>query len=188
MPAMATIAPGFVVATPALTDPNFERSVVLLVEHGATGSLGFVINRRAPFTFASIAPALGIASSSIEIDLLTGGPVAPETGWILYDPRTGSGDFGGDSLEIGEGLAITTSRRALEALGGPGAPTKRALLLGYAGWGEGQLSSEFQEGVWLPTTLDSSVVFDVPASERWARVLRDAGIDPARISSGGHSA
>jgi putative transcriptional regulator len=174
----ARMAPGFVVATPSLRDPNFERTVVLLVEHGAQGSIGFVVNRPAPITFHDVAESIG-ADPEADLPVLLGGPVS-RTGWVLFDPSEAEPDLLDDAVRVHEHLAITASRKALEGLA-PGGGARRMLVVGYAGWGEGQLDGELAHGVWMPVSLDPAVVFDCPADERWERALQSAGIDPGRI-------
>ena len=172
---------------PSLRDPNFARSVVLLVEHGPDGSLGFVVNRPARLSFSQVVEALGLEADSGEaLPVLTGGPVAPQSGWILFDPRQpGAGAVSSteleDALVVHEQLAVSASRRLLERIARDGAPQRSLLALGYAGWAEGQLDAELRQGVWLPVDLDPRIVFDVEPEQRWSRALSEAGIDPGRI-------
>ncbi|AKF06365.1 YqgE/AlgH family protein [Sandaracinus amylolyticus] len=178
------LAPGFVVAMPTLRDPNFSRGVVLLVEHGPNGSLGFVVNRPSPLSFGQVVDALGLDSSNGDsLPIYTGGPVAPQSGWILFDPHDAPSADLDDALVVHDRLAVSASRRLLERIAREGAPRRSMLALGYAGWAEGQLDAEFRQGAWLPGDLDPSIVFDVDPEQRWSRVLTQAGIDPGRIIS-----
>jgi putative transcriptional regulator len=179
-PAPHSVAPGFVVAAPSLRDPNFARTVVLLVEHGRQGSIGFVVNRLAPVAFKDVAESIGV-EADVEMPVLVGGPVS-RTGWVLFDPTEADDSLLEDAVRVHERIAVTASRKALETLG-EGTSSRRMLLVGYAGWGEGQLDGELERGVWLPLALDPSIVFDCAMDERWATVLRGAGIDPGRIMS-----
>jgi putative transcriptional regulator len=166
------------VATPSLRDPSFARSVVLLVEHGAQGSIGFVVNRAAPTTFHEVADSIG-ADPEANLPVLLGGPVS-RTGWVLFDPSGAEPTLLQDAVRIHEQLAITASRQALEGLA-PGGGARRMLVIGYAGWGEGQLDAELAHGVWMPVALDPAIVFDCPIELRWERALKSAGIEPGRI-------
>ena len=87
---MVALAPGFLIASPPLGDPNFERTVVMLVLHGSQGALGFVVNRVAPLSlgdvlgFAGYGPRAGAAHGKVFV----GGPVEP--GLLrLHRGRTG---------------------------------------------------------------------------------------------------
>lgn len=187
-----SLAPGFLVASPALRDPNFVRTVILLVEHGEEGSLGFVINRLAPVSFDQVAELLGLEPAreiSESTPVFTGGPVAPQSGWILFDPTDATDTALADAVEVSERLAVSASRGLLDSIAADDGPGRRMLALGYAGWAAGQLDGEFTRGVWIPVDLDDEIVFDVPPEDRWRAALTRAGIDPARMSgSGGFSA
>ena len=181
------LAPGFVVAMPSLRDPNFARAVVLLVEHGPNGSLGFVVNRPSRLSFEEVADALGLEQreSSEDVPVFTGGPVAPQSGWILFDPQGVDQSDLDDALLIHSSLAVSASRKLLERIARDGAPGRCVLALGYAGWAEGQLDAEFRQGSWIPVELDPQIVFDIEPNQRWARVLAQSGIEPGRIVSPG---
>lgn len=177
----SALAPGFVVAAPSLRDPNFERTVVLLVEHGTQGSIGFIVNRLAPVAFKDVAESIGVEADT-EMPVLVGGPVS-RTGWVLFDPTEADASLLEDAVRVHERIALTASRKALEGLGEPVSSTRRLLLVGYAGWGEGQLDDELERGVWLPLALDPAIVFECAMVDRWATVLRASGIEPGRIMS-----
>lgn len=180
------LAPGFVVAMPSLRDPNFSRAVVLLVEHGPSGSLGFVVNRPSSVSFEQVVDALGLEEGSAEdVPVFVGGPVAPQSGWILFDPDGAEEGDLDDAIVLSETLAVSASRTLLERIAKRGSPRRSMLALGYAGWAEGQLDAEFSQGVWIPVELDAAIVFDTAPADRWRRVLMQAGIEPGRIVSPG---
>lgn len=179
------LAPGFLVAAPSLLDPNFRRTVVLLVDHRPEGSLGFVINRPANVTLGGMVEALGLSAVSTtmpESPVLVGGPVAPDTGWIVFDQardKNGSDEI----VQVSDRLAVSASRELLENIVQGKGPGRLLLVLGYAGWGPGQLDAEISQGAWIPVDLDETIVFDTPYEERWASSLRILGIDPARLTA-----
>ncbi len=190
VPVADEIAPGFLVAAPALREASFHRSVIVLVEHGRDGSLGFVVNHPAPVSFAQVTELLGLETTpGLEATpVFTGGPVAPQSGWILFDPEGVSRAILDDSVEVNDRLAVSASRRLLEAIARGEGPERRLLALGYAGWAAGQLDGEFARGIWIPVDLDDEIVFDTPPADRWNAALTSAGIDPGRMSGGGFSA
>ena len=163
-----------------------------MVEHGATGSLGFIVNRPAPISFDELSDSLGLGAPrdvAERTPVVTGGPVAPGSGWILFDPTEVPAAVLADAVTVGERLAVSASRHLLDAIAADEGPCRRLLALGYAGWAPGQLDEEFARGVWVPGDLDDGIVFDTPAEQRWGAVLQSAGIDPARLSGlGGFSA
>jgi putative transcriptional regulator len=178
------LAPGFLVAAPALLDPNFKRTVVLLVDHGPEGSLGFVINRPADITLAEMVPALGLEPGDRpvpEAQVLVGGPVAPDTGWVVFEP-SGAPRVDAEIVEVSPGVAVSASRELLEAITRGEGGGKLMLVLGYAGWGPAQLDQELAQGAWIPVDLDDRIVFDTDYDDRWSAALRTLGIDPARLT------
>lgn len=178
------LSPGFIVASPALLDPNFRRTVVLLVDHGVEGSLGFIVNRPATVSLSSMVDRLGFTeedSSPPDAPVLIGGPVAPDTGWIIYDQRS-YGKTADNAVAISESVSVSASRAMLEnVLLGKG-PNRMMLALGYSGWGPGQLDEEIARGAWIPADINGQIIFDTPFDQRWADTLKTVGIDPARLT------
>ncbi len=174
--------PGFLVAAPSLSCPFFGRTVVLLIDHGSDGSFGIVINKRAPVGFGDV---LGDLRVPIEVDrppdlpVHVGGPVSPDTGWLVFDPADLDLDLGDRAMPIASSLSLTSSFTVLERIAHGRGPSRAIMSLGYSGWGPGQLESEMKEGSWIPTDVDAAIVYDVPVEDRWERALRGAGIDPA---------
>lgn len=168
----------FLIAIPQLGDPNFLRSVVLLLHHGADGALGLVVNHPLELTLGEFAREHDMAchSRAKDLPLLRGGPVEPTRGWILHD------DDLGERQEVIPGLSVSGSLESLKALLAGGRPMR--LLLGYAGWGAGQLEREMAQGSWLTVEADPKHVLVTPASDCWNAVLREMGVDPARLAIG----
>jgi putative transcriptional regulator len=192
-PIPAGLAPGFLVAAPALSDPNFAGSLVLMAEHHGEGALGFVVNRPAPLTVADVlggideglrrdAEALGRADGIV----LVGGPMQPERLWILFRAAPGT-DLAG-AVGVGEELGLGGSRELLEELVRAPAGSPFVLLLGYAGWAPLQAENEIAAGAWVPMSAASDLVFDVPLEKRWEVAVRRLGLDPGEFLVGGGGA
>ena len=168
-----------------MTDPRFEKSVILLAEASDDGALGFVINRETPYTFADLKSDIGfdLAPRVERTSVHYGGPVSPERGWVLFS--------GEDALDNEHVLTISPNLHiaaTLEVLGD--FVTERVrdpfrLMLGYAGWEPQQLEDELQSGSWLPLELDQELIFDVPLEDRWSIALKRLGIEPHMFISGG---
>lgn len=181
----AELAPGFLVAAPILLDANFRRSVVLLVDHTAEGSLGFIVNRPAQVRLPGMLDALGLRGPKAappDAPVLVGGPVAPDTGWLVFE-QTPQRSFGDEVVRVSDRLAVSASRELLEQTVQGNGPERVMLVLGYAGWAPSQLDAEISQGAWIPVDLDERIVFDTPYEERWASALRSLGIDPARLTT-----
>ena len=176
----ASIAPGLLVAMPQLLDPNFRRAVVLVVHHDENGTFGVVLNRPTEITAPNLCQSLGIewrGASQEPIDW--GGPVQPQTGWVLFDERIDV-EGAGDLKRLGEGVCFAGSMEVLRRVA-QAPPPRFRLLLGYAGWGPGQLEGEISEGAWLVAPLRSDVVFEVAPERMWNHVVRSLGIEPATL-------
>jgi putative transcriptional regulator len=152
----------FLIAIPQLGDPNFVRSVVLMLHHAADGALGLIVNHPIELTLGSFASEHGMACHSRmkNVQVHRGGPVEPTRGWILHE----DGELA-ERQDVLPGLSVSGS-------------------LENAGWGPGQLEREMQQGSWLTVEADAKHVLTTPASECWNAVLREMGVDPARLAMG----
>lgn len=175
-------------AVPQLQDPNFKRSVVLMLEHNADGALGLVINNPLSNTVAEVAEGLGLdwAGDPTETVRLAG-PVEPMRGWILHDQP----DWDEHSVELVPGVRLTTSLDPIDKDEGVGGDEQHFLfLLGYAGWGAAQLEGEIAAGSWVavPVTDEPEALgvhpqwlFDADPDDMWTEALRSIGVDPGRL-------
>ncbi len=179
-----SLAPTLLLAMPQLTDPNFTRTVVLLYQHGAGGAVGFVVNR----------PTDLRASQAIVLDppirrdsglvLWSGGPVEPQRGILLLgrDPGTGDAERVADGLHLTASVAVL--RQYLDADPQSLAGARCRLLLGYAGWGPGQLDAELAASAWLTAPADPDLVFGTPPERMWETAIRGLGVEPMALQMG----
>lgn len=174
----SSLSPMFLIAIPQLGDPNFARSVVLLLHHGSDGALGLVINHPSPLEIGSFASehSLPCHSGVKGQNIYKGGPVEPSRGWILHGDESAK-----ERQSVMPGLFVSGSVETLSGLLADGAKPFK-LLLGYAGWGPGQLEHEMELGSWLTVEPGLKHVLQTPASETWSSVLNDMGVDPARLA------
>jgi putative transcriptional regulator len=182
-----SLAPGFLIASPPLGDPNFDRTVVLLALHSDDGALGFVVNRRASMTLGELLEQAEYEEGhDAEGPVWIGGPVQPQSGWVIVDDPEVEPDEG--VIEMGERLRVSSSREAFdeiarEAATGQLDASRRLVLLGYSGWAPGQLEDEIARGAWLPTPLDPAILFDVPSEDRWEAAYALLGLTPTQMMS-----
>ena len=177
----------FLIAMPALDDPNFQRSVTLVCQHDANGAMGIVINREADYTVGELLAQLDLSTNDDALSgsaIVAGGPVQPERGFVLHDdPREW-----GSTLRFGRGLAVTTSRDILAALAKGEGPANVLVALGYAGWTAGQLELELAQNSWLTVPADQAILFATPLAERWHAAARSLGVDLSRLADyAGHA-
>ena len=165
---------------PQLLDPNFHRTVVLLVHHDASGSFGVVLNRTTEIRAERLCESIDIPwHGDPDAEICWGGPVQPQTGWVLFAhaPEVASLD---DVREVTPGRHFAGSLEVLRRVAEQ-PPDAMRLLLGYAGWGPGQLESELAEGAWLLAPMRREVVFETAADDMWEAVVRGLGIDPTAL-------
>jgi len=189
----AGLAPGFLVASPTLGDPNFAGSLVLMAEHHAEGALGFVVNRPGPVEVTELlgsvdAELRGAAERAGRSGgaVLVGGPVQPERLWILFQP--GRLAIDAEAVVVSDGVALGGSRELLRALVSTPEAGPFALLLGYAGWAPMQVEQEVAAGAWVPMPLHADLIFEVPLEKRWEVAVRRLGLDPGEFLVGGGGA
>ena len=186
-PAATSLANRLLVALPSLHDPNFARSVTLLCQHDGDGAMGVVVNRVSEYTLGEVFRQMGIASDDEALQarvVLAGGPVHPERGFVIHD---GDGEWD-SSLQIGDGLRLTTSRDVLEAMARGEGPAQATVALGCAGWGSGQLEQELVEDSWLLVPVAPAIVFDLPLEQRWQAAAGSIGVDLVNVAShSGHA-
>jgi putative transcriptional regulator len=169
----APVAPALkgrlLVAAPALADPNFRRTVVLMLEHTAEGSVGLVLNRPTPMLAREALPDVLAAALADEERVHQGGPVQPEAVLLLGDfvePDAAAG------IAFGS-VGIVDPEADLEQLGSK--VRQMRAFGGYAGWAGGQLEAEFAEGAWIDAVGLPSDVFTTEPDGLWSEVLRRKG-------------
>ena len=146
------------VATPRLIDPNFFRTVILLLQHDQEGAVGIVLNRETTETVADHLPEW--AERAAEPGLVHfGGPVEPEIAIGISSSATG------ESTGV-PGLSIVDLGTDPETDASP-----IRVYSGYSGWGAGQLEEELAEGSWYVVQASPDDPFDPPIGQ-WARILR----------------
>ncbi len=162
-----------------MDDPNFARSVVLLIEHNESGAMGITFNRPSDIPLADIGKEHGMTVHPGAGNAFIGGPVQRERGFLVHRRQ----DVG-DSVQLQEDVFLSVSTDALKLLLA-GDPEAYRLCLGYAGWGPGQLEREMVAGGWLNSAISPKRIFDTPVEKIWEAVIRDLGIDPAFLVQGG---
>lgn len=172
----------FLIAMPALEDPNFHQTVTYVCEHNDDGALGIVINRPTDVTLGELLDHMQLDTVSADISRRTvymGGPVQRERGFVLHPP-----DADWDStMAVSGDMAITTSRDILAAIAEGRGPRRFMVALGYAGWGAGQLERELAENAWLHGPAESHILFDLDADHRWRAAAALLGVDLSLLSS-----
>ncbi|SNS98903.1 putative transcriptional regulator [Actinacidiphila glaucinigra] len=184
MTEVSSLTGRLLVATPALADPNFDRAVVLLLDHDEEGSLGVVLNRPTPVGVGDVLePWAGLAGAPQVV--FQGGPVSLDSALGLAvvpgEPRDGE-----DAEPLGW-------RRVFGAIGLVDLEAPPELLAaelgslrifaGYAGWGPGQLEDELVEGAWYVVESEPGDVFSPDPDQLWRSVLRRQRSELAMVAT-----
>ena len=154
------------VATDALRDQRFARTVIYLVRHDAEGAFGLVVNlpiAEVPFERALRPLGLEVPPGSGDVRVHYGGPVQERRGFVLHTP-----DWTGESTIVVDGrFAVTEDPKVLQAMAQGTGPRRALFLLGYAGWAPGQLDAELATGAWGVAPADERLVFDEDPQQKW---------------------
>lgn len=165
----------FLISTPKMPDPRFAEQVIFICAHSDEGAMGFAINQ--PNPYFSLEEILQSAHLPVPQEALpsvyVGGPVEMESAFILY----GSDYKAEHELEVSTTVSLSRETRVLEDIAHRRGPGRYLFLLGYAGWGPGQLESELLANGWLTLPADDTIIFDAPDDEKWKTAAMQYGID-----------
>lgn len=173
------------IAMPNMTDPRFEKSVLLVVSHDPQHAMAVVVNK----PLADI--ELGDLLEQLAIDpregaggeqVYYGGPVQTDRGLVIHtldyrSPQT---------MAVGDRFGVTASKEILVDIGGRGGtrkpPGKYLLAVGHAGWGAGQLESEIAYNAWCHSEASEALIFGGDRGEAWNAALESLGVTGAMLS------
>ncbi len=176
------------IAMPGMGDLRFEHSVVFLCSHGAEGAMGLIVNKPAEdVRLSHLLEQLEIKPEPPGCDMAVhfGGPVESARGFVLHSPEYQSSL---QSLPVSDDFSMTATLDILEDIAVGTGPKKALMMLGYAGWGPGQLESEIAMNGWLTAEADPGLLFEMDDAEKWSAALQSLGVDPLTLSaSAGHA-
>lgn len=171
-------------AMPGIGDPRFQRAVIMVCAHDKEGAMGLVINHILPgLDLSQLLKHMGIDAHEEKtpapvLPIMSGGPVETARGFILHS----SGFAQPDTIKINDRISVTGTIDALKAIAEGKGPNPMLFVLGYAGWGQGQLDEELRQNAWLVSEADPELVFSESPEAMWERAVRALGIDPAMLS------
>ncbi|MBL4600290.1 MAG: YqgE/AlgH family protein [Rhizobiaceae bacterium] len=189
-----SLAGQFLIAMPGMGDQRFEKSVIYICVHSEEGAMGFIINQTMPSpNVQDFFARLEIITKDEKDDassefagrkLNMGGPVEPGRGFVLHTP-----DYKSEStLEISDNVCLTATLEILRAIATGKGPDESVLMLGYSGWGAGQLEEEIAANGWLTCDVDYGILYDSHQETKYRRVYNILGVDPLLMSNdSGHA-
>jgi putative transcriptional regulator len=176
------------VAMPGMGDPRFAHAVIYMAEHSDKGAMGLMVNKTARgVSLSDVMEHLAQDADAHATDLQVriGGPVETERGFVLHTEDYQSAM---QTMAIADGVSLTATLDILEDIAAGKGPKKAMLMLGYAGWGPGQLEGEIVQNGWLTCDANARLLFDLPDKGKWAAALQSIGIDPLGLSAtAGHA-
>ncbi len=175
-----SLAGKLLVSLPAIEDPRFRRSVILLCAHNEEHAMGIVLNQiMDDITLPDLLEQMNVEGAPKKVrPILLGGPVCQERGFVLHSEDF---DCEGATLAVTSGVCLTATAEILHAMASDDPPENAVLALGYAGWGAGQLEEELAQNVWLVAEPSPEIVFDQSYSTKWSRALETIGVSADRL-------
>ena len=164
---------------PQMLDPNFNGALTYICEHNEQGAMGIIINQPIQLKLSELLDQFELTLVENDHPVLAGGPVERERGFILHDDDSGKWE---SHLAISSSLSLTSSKDILEAISKDKGPSNFLVVLGYAGWSEGQLERELAENTWLCCPSSSDIIFHPKNEEKLNLAMRAIGIDPSQLN------
>lgn len=177
--------PFVLVASPVMNDPNFARTVVLVGHFDSSGALGWIVNRVLDVRPADILPVNLAEAVAAETPIRFGGPV--ETSALTVLVRVDAPDDRSTSVAPGLRSSLDPGILKLCFSGPSHGPTRGLMVVGYSGWGAGQLDFELTEGFWFLLPFSAALAFTSEPESAWQRAIAAVGLRPdsAVMRSGG---
>ena len=183
----------FLIAMPGMADANFARTVVYICAHSEDGAMGFVINRAQQLSFSDVLLHLDLVGedevirlpgSTLDFPIRCGGPVESGRGFVLH-----SDDYMSESsIPVSDDICLTATLDIVRAISRGRGPQRGLMMLGYAGWGAGQIENEIGANGWLSCPAQEELSCDTNLDSKYERALALMGIQPAMLSAeAGHA-
>ncbi len=176
------------IAMPGMGDPRFDHSVIYICSHGDDGAMGLIINKPADLRLKGLLTQLNIPCRIPVIGerlVRFGGPVEMSRGFVLHSAEY---EANLHSMAISEGFRMTATLDILEDIAAGRGPEQAMLMLGYSGWGPGQLEDEISMNGWLTADAATDLVFETEDDAKWEAALATLGVDPLTLSANaGHA-
>ena len=168
----------FLIATEKMNDSRFEKTVITMFESNKDGAWGFVINK--PIGLIPIAllidPSFNTSIEkeelySVKIQVFWGGPVDVRKIFILH-----SKEYKSDTTNNYGSISISQDYNILFDIAKNKGPEQSLVILGYSGWGDGQLEGEMERDHWILSNIDLEIIFDAETNKKWDKAIKNSFI------------
>ena len=168
----------YLIATEKMTDDRFSETVIVMLDSDENGAWGLTINKRLgtmPIALL-IDPSLSTSEEreelfKINIPIFWGGPVDPKEIFILH-----SNEYKSETTKKYDKISISQDYKILFDIAKNKGPKKSLVILGYSGWGSGQLEGEMERDHWILSDFDLDIIFDIESKKKWDKALKNSFI------------
>ena len=170
------------IATPAITDERFLKSVIFICSHDKNHAMGLVlnkINKDVNFKIFCDLMSINTINFNNNKNVRIGGPMDTNRGFVLHS----SDHVLPDTKIINKSFGMTSSIDIIKEIASGKGPSSSIITVGYSGWFSGQLESELKENSWLTLPATPEIVFNTELNSVWELSLNELGIKPSQISS-----
>ena len=169
----------FLIATEKMNDDRFSQTVIIMLESDEKGAWGLTINKQLgtiPIALL-IDPSLNTSKEreelfKINVPIFWGGPVETKEIYILH-----SNEYKSESTKKYGDISISQDYKVLFDIAKSKGPKKSLIILGYSGWGEGQLEGEIERDHWILSDIDLDITFDNDSKKKWNRAIKNSYIN-----------
>ena len=171
---MESLQGQFLIATNQMPDPRFAEQVIYICSHDLDGVMGLVINQPSNHSLKEVFRSANIVYGDIPLPpIYIGGPVDTESAFFLYS----SGYENKNSFHVSDKVCMSRDPQILSDIGTGNGPNDYLFILGYAGWGPGQLETELTLNGWLALPSSYEILFHISNELKWKKAAADNGID-----------
>ena len=168
----------FLIATEKMTDNRFSKTVIVMLESDENGAWGLTINKRLgtmPIALL-IDPSLNTSEEreelfKLNVPIFWGGPVEPKEIFVLH-----SNEYKSESTIKYQNISISQDYEILLDIAKNKGPKKSLVILGYSGWGKGQLEGEMERDHWILSDIDLDITFDEESKKKWDKAIKNSFI------------
>lgn len=172
------------ISSPKISEGIFEKSIILICEHNANGTIGFIINKLLMgVTLGTMWANLGYEEENLYVDkedVFIGGPLASNAMFVIHSSEY---FIEKKTIKVGEEISVTGTKEIIDDIQKGRGPKKVLFLLGYSGWAPGQLEDEIMRDSWIVSDKFENLIFSPDYQSKWSESLFLIGIDPSKLSS-----
>ena len=168
----------FLVATEKMTDNRFKKTIIVMLDNDEEGAWGLVVNKpigKVPLNLLINTPQKLKNEKeelyNVEVPILWGGPVSEQQIYVLH-----SKEYKNETTESYKDFSITRDYKILFDIAENKGPKKSLIILGYSGWGDGQLEGEMEIDHWILSELDPQIIFEKQSTNKWLKAYENSFI------------